>query len=184
MRAVVVIEPEAPENLGFIARLAENFEFDIRVVNPKFNLKEARKTANNAQEKLRNARIFDSVEASVKDLDFVVGTKPRKGIVSREFNFRDNTSIMLGRESSGLTKEELELCDAVVHIDASYDSLNLSHAASVLMYEAYDSKGENAESSRLEFIEDKYGENLRNLLGRGSPTDEELDRVIGELNQI
>ncbi len=48
MRAVILVEPEKPENTGFIARLCENFEFELRIVNPQFNLSKARKTANNA----------------------------------------------------------------------------------------------------------------------------------------
>lgn len=181
MKTVVVVEPESAENLGFIARLAENFEFDVRLVSPKFNLEESRKTANNAQEKLRNARIFDTAVEAIEGLEFIVGTKPGKGISSKEFSFRDNTSIMLGRESSGLTKEEIRLCDAVVHIDASYDSLNLSHAASILMYEAYHSSGNSVDSSRLEFIEKEFGENLRKAVAQASLKNEELDQLIGEL---
>lgn len=99
MRSIILVEPETPENTGFIARLCENFDFDLRVVRPQFNLSEARGTANNAQEKLRNTKIFDDLEEAVNDLDFVVGTKPGEGTSCKKFNFRENTSIMLGRES-------------------------------------------------------------------------------------
>jgi len=181
VKAAIVVEPEQPENIGFIARLSENFNFKVRVVRPKFNLKESRTTANNAQEKLRNTEIFETVEESVKDLEFVVGTKPGKGVNSKNFEFRENTSIMLGRESSGLTKEELNYCDALVHIDADYNSLNLSHAASILMYEAYDSKEPGVDNSRLNFIEEEYGTGLKQLISRANPTKEEIDRLLGEL---
>lgn len=181
MKAVIVVEPEQPENIGFIARLSENFNFKVRVVRPKFNLKESRTTANNAQEKLRNTEIFETVEEAVKDLEFVVGTKPGKGVNSKNFEFRENTSIMLGRESSGLTKEELNYCDALVHIDADYNSLNLSHAASILMYEAYDSKEPGVDNSRLNFIEEEYGPRLKQLISRANPTKEEIDQLLGEL---
>ena len=183
MRAIVLVEPEKPENTGFIARLCENFEFSLRIVNPQFNLSKARKTANNAQEKLRNTKIFDTAKASIKDCEYVIGTKPGKGISSKEFSFKANNSIMLGRESSGLTKEELNLCDAVVHIPSSYSSLNLSHAASVLMYESYKNEKEQVvDGQRLDYLEEEYGSNLSRLIGRASPTENELDRLIGELN--
>ncbi|MFO7794255.1 MAG: RNA methyltransferase [Candidatus Nanohaloarchaea archaeon] len=181
MRAVIVVEPESAENIGFIARLSENFDFGIRLVRPQFNLKESRTTANNAQEKLRDAKIFDDLEKAIEGLDFVIGTKPGKGISSKEFEFRENTSIMLGRESSGLTKEELEICDTVVHIDADYESLNLSHAASVLMYEAYKSKESGVDSLRLNFIKEEFGPILKQMISRANPTKEEIDRLIGEL---
>ena len=183
VRYIVLVEPEVPENTGFIARLCENFNFGLRVLRPEFNLSEARKTANNAQEKLRNTEIFDGLDEEVKDLDFVVGTKPGKGVSSKEFSFRENTSIMLGRESSGLSNSELEICDAVIHIESDYSSLNLSHAASVLMYEAYQPENKAVNNKRLEFVEREYGGYLRDLISRASPTDEEIDRLLGELNR-
>ena len=182
VRSVVIVEPENPENIGFIARLSENFDFDIRLVRPKFNLEQCRTTANNAQDKLRETKIYDSVKDAIKDLDFIIGTKPGKGVNSKDFEFRKNTSIMLGRESSGLTKDELSMCDAVVHIEADYDSLNLSHAASVLMYEAFSAEEKSVDNSRLDYLEEEFGGNLRRLIGRSSPTEEEIDGLIGELN--
>lgn len=182
MRSVILVEPEIPENTGFVARLCHNFGFNMRIVNPCFNLSEARSTANKSQKVLRQARIFDSLSESLEDLDFVVGTKPGEGISSREFEFRENTSIVLGRESSGLTVEELKKCDAIVHIGAeNYASLNLSHAASILMYEASDSEGVNVESERLNLIEESTGELTRDLIARGSPEKGELDRLLSEL---
>ena len=58
MNTLILVEPEIPQNTGFIARLCENFEFDLRIVNPEFNLEEARKTASNAQQKIRDVRIY------------------------------------------------------------------------------------------------------------------------------
>ena len=183
MRSVILVEPETPENTGFVARLCSNFNFELRIVNPGFNLEKARKTANNSQKKLRTARIFDSFEDAREDLDYVVGTKPGKGSDCREFQFRENTSIALGRESRGLAHDELEKCDAVVNIPAKgYSSLSLSHAASILMYEASKTaEGKNVNSNRLRVVAQKSGEKVRELIARGSPTDEELDQVLGEL---
>lgn len=182
MRSVILVEPETPENTGFIARLCHNFDFDMRLVNPGFNLEESRSTANNAQQVLRDAVIFDSLEEAIEDLDFVIGTKPGRGVECGSFEFKRNTSIVFGRESSGLTKRELEKCDATVHIQASeYESLNLSHAASIVMYQASSFEGENIDSDRLDVVEEKGGKVLRELVARGSPERGELDRLISEL---
>lgn len=147
MKKAVLVEPEIPENTGFIARLAANFDYELRLVNPKFNLEECRQTANKAQKKLRNARIFENVEAAVEDIEFIVGTKSGRGVKLADFRPRTNTSVMLGRESSGLSNRELELCDAVVHIETgSYNSLNLSHAAAVIFHSMTSrQEGESAE---------------------------------------
>lgn len=182
MRSIVILEPEIPENTGFIARLCSNFDFELRLVNPGFNLSECRSTAQNSQEILRNAKISDSYEEAIEDLDFVVGTKPGKGLDCKEFKFRDNTSLVLGRESSGLTNSELERCDAVIHIATpGYSSLNLSHAAGILMHEASDTQKKNVDSKRLEVIKDKAGTELKDVVARASPTDSELDRILEDL---
>jgi tRNA/rRNA methyltransferase len=45
--------------------------------------------------------------------------------------------ILLGRESSGLNNEELELCNLVVTIDTktNYRTMNVAHALAILLYE-------------------------------------------------
>ncbi|MFB6180763.1 MAG: RNA methyltransferase [Candidatus Nanohalobium sp.] len=186
MDKIVLVEPETPENTGFIARLASNYKADLRLIKPEFNLKEARETAANAQNKLREARIFQSTEKAVEDIDFIVGTKPGKGITVKEFQPRENTSVMIGRESRGLSNRELELCDATVHINPpGYSSLNQSHAAAIMLHELSKTSEEGlgkeqkkALSSKLEGLD-----KLRELVLRGSPTGKEFNRLMGELEK-
>ena len=185
MKTIIIVQPEIPENTGFIARLCENFGYDLRLVDPEFNLEEARKTASKAQKKLEGARIYDDVEDSVKDLDYVVGTKPEKGNTLHDFQPRENTSIMIGRESSGLTNEELELCDSVVHIETNdYSSINQSHAAAILMHSMNTRENETANLQQLKAVEEETGEKTIQLLKRSSPTSEELNAVIGEIKDM
>ena len=186
MKAVVIVEPEIPENTGFIARLAENFGFELRIVNPDFNLEEAKKTASKAQKKLRTAKIFDSSQEAVEDLEYVVGTKPGKGISLGEFQPRENTSLMIGRESSGLTNDELDLCDAVVHIETGeYGSINQSHAAAILMHSFhFGSKKQGISSNQKEFLEEFIQTPLlKDLVLRSNPTEDELNHLIGQIKQ-
>ena len=184
MDKVILVEPEIPENTGFTARLAANFNADIRIVNPEFNLSEARKTASSCQEKLRNAEIYETLEEAIKDLDFVVGTKPGKGIELEKFTPRKNTSLVVGRESSGLSNEELEKCDAVVHIETGeYSSINQSHAAAILMHSVNTRKEEKTEIKQLKALENELGEKTIELLKRASPTKEELNAVIGDIKE-
>lgn len=179
----MVVEPEQAENTGFIARLASNFRYELRLVNPDFNLSEARKTASNAQDVLRDTRIFEDVEKAVRDLDYVVGTKPGRGSSVKEFDAQGNTSIMIGRESSGLSNAELELCDAVVHIDTpGYDSLNQSHATAVVMHSLQDGRGTGLEKGQKAVLSDLLGDGLlEELVLRANPSRAELNRLIGNL---
>lgn len=187
MESVILVEPEVPENTGFIARLADNYSTELRIVNPQFQLDKARKTATNAQEKLRNARIYDEAEEAVKDLEQVVGTKPGKGLSSREFQPRENTSLMIGRESSGLTNQELDLCDATVHIETpGYRSLNQSHATAILLHQlTTEQESESLSNQQKKALKQKTGGGkLHELLLRSSPTREEYQELMGQLNDI
>lgn len=183
MRSVVLVEPEIPENTGFIARLASNFGYNLKIVSPDFNLSEARNTAKNCQEKLRNAEIFDSVEEAIEDLEYVVGTKPGKGQELSSFQPRRNTSIMIGRESNGLSSDELELCDAVVHIGTEeYSSINQSHATSILMYsmsEREEKSGINKDQKQI--LEKKLSKPLFETVLNANPSKEQIGQILAEL---
>jgi TrmH family RNA methyltransferase len=185
MRTAVIVEPEIPENTGFIARLAANFYFELRIVNPDFNLSEARQTAKNAQDKLRDAQIYDTVEDAVEDLDFVVGTKPGRGQKLHEFEPRENTSVMVGRESSGLTNDELELCDAVVEIQTSgYGSINQSHAAAILFSSFNRSETPGLDQGMKDKIRELAPEKTAETIISANPSGSDAGEIIQELLSI
>lgn len=154
---VIFVEPEHEGNIGSLARSMKNFGLKrLMLVNPKTRLGEhVKMMAAGAVDVVNNVSIFGSLDEAVKDLDVVVGTtavyakKPsnvrRTTIFPEEFASKvKNTSgcrigIVFGRESSGLTNSELELCDFVVTIPASqeYPVLNVATAASIIFYEVY-----------------------------------------------
>ncbi len=155
MDYVILVEPEGPANIGFIARVMKNFGFSkLVLVNPRCELGlEARKYAMHAWDIVENAIILDDY-TQVFDLeaDIFVGTtaKPsesstRASLTIKEFSQqlakvgRPSLGLIFGRESSGLTNSELRKCDIVVHIPTSdeYKAMNLSHAVSVVLYEIY-----------------------------------------------
>lgn len=181
---VILVEPEIPENTGFIARLAANFGYNLRIVDPEFNLSEARSTASRAQGKLREAEIFDSVSEAVKDLDYVVGTKPGRGRGMTEMSPRRDISVMIGRESSGLTGDELEMCDGVVHISTGgYESINQSHAAAILLHHFRD-EGEAAESvsqGQKKVLEKELPAKVVEKIVEANPSRDEVNSIIGDL---
>lgn len=186
-KAIVLVEPQIPENTGFIARLCSNYDYDLRLVNPEFNLSECRDTAVNAQNVIEEAEIFQGFEQSVSDLDFVVGTKPDRGVAVEDFQPRDNTSIVLGREDSGLSNDELDMCDAVVHLNVpGYSSLNLSHAAGILMHSFTRRKdGLNLNEGQIKYMKKLVGDNIiLEMLLRGSPTGKEFERLVGEIKDL
>lgn len=181
----VIVEPEIPENTGFIARLAANFGYDLRIVNPDFNLSEARVTASKAQDKLRDAEIYGSVEEAVEDLDYIVGTKPDRGREVKEFEPRSGLSIMIGRESSGLTRDELDLCDAVVHISTEeYSSINQSHAAAILFHQLTEVDRDVPQSitpDQKDILRNELPSKVTEMILESNPTEDEINSLIGDL---
>lgn len=152
MITVVLVEPANPGNVGAIARIMKNFGFrDMLLINPKcdFLCQEARNRAKNAQDVLKKARTgkFDVL----KRYDYRIGTTsklgndynlPRTPLTPREasakISIKSKVAMVFGRESYGLSNDELDRMDFIINIPASkYSALNLSHAVAIILYELY-----------------------------------------------
>ena len=97
------------------------------------------------------APIFETLAEAIADCRFVMGCTARsrrialEELLPREAAARALTQVaagaevalVFGRERSGLSNDELQLCHAAVHIPANpdYSSLNLAAAVQVLSYE-------------------------------------------------
>ena len=166
--SVVLVQPEHAGNIGSISRLMKNFEIEKLIVfNPIENAEIIRSHhtqgfSMHAKDILLNAEIielerqedhiiefkkfmkkFDLIIAStakgmhyknirrlpifIKDLQIPISKQPKK------------IAIMFGKESRGLTNEEIELADILIRIPSSddYPTLNLSHACGIILYELY-----------------------------------------------
>ncbi len=151
---VVLVEPETPGNVGFAARAMANFGVTrMRIVGEDVRENQyANVYAVHAASILENAEIYDTLEAALYDVEAAWGATARKGSnhsVTRVTvpldQMPDPTSLpatvalVFGRESNGLSNEELALCDIVFTIPTSkrYESMNLSHAIAVTLYEFY-----------------------------------------------
>lgn len=148
--SVALVEPNYPINVGYAARAVKNFGFKkLVLVNPKFEMQKARKFASHAVDVLENAEKC-SFDELVRKEDYVVGTTAisakRGGNLTRQtippweiVNMVSGKRLCLvfGRDTTGLTNEELAKCDLIVRIPASrkYPTLNISHAIAIVLYE-------------------------------------------------
>lgn len=68
----------------------------------------------------------------------VLGTQMRGSIPLHEADFSGPVCIVMGEEGGGISKEVLKEADALIRIPMSgkFDSLNVSVAASIILYEA------------------------------------------------
>ena len=154
---IIVIDPKFPGNVGAIARVMKNFDFkNLKIVNSnKIILKnnESYARAKHGKNILEEAEIYNSFYEfqDRNKYDFLIGTTAQPGgsynplrlIISpreacKNININGRIGILFGREDSGLTNKELELCDSVISIPAgSYSTLNISHAVAIILYEIF-----------------------------------------------
>lgn len=150
--AIVMIETSHPGNIGAAARAMKNMGLnELRLVNPKqFPSAEATARASGADDLLATAQQYESINAAVADATLVIGASARsrslpvpmldpRGCAEQIRSHPDSRKavILFGRERTGLTNEELNLCHYLVQIPVSpdYPSLNVAAAVQVISYE-------------------------------------------------
>jgi len=161
---IVLVGTTHPGNIGAAARAMKNMGLSRLVLAaPGCALdRGALHQAANAGDVVENARIVDSVSTAVADCTLVLGTSARmrrlpwpvvssnelgswlnmerQGMENRDAEGGGESgrlAILFGRESSGLTNEELQLCHAHIEIPscAEYRALNLAMAVQIVAYE-------------------------------------------------
>lgn len=148
---IILSHPITADNIGAAARAIKNMGFSrLRLVSPRRNWRKGAQTlACNAQDVLKNAEIFTTLEEAVQDLNWTVGTTCRIGTRRGKFIGFDRfveaargkasklkVGIVFGREDKGLSNEELDCCDKLVSLPADevYPSLNLAQAVMVTVF--------------------------------------------------
>ncbi|UTW47454.1 RNA methyltransferase [Bacterioplanoides sp. SCSIO 12839] len=150
---IVMVNTTHSGNIGAAARAMKNMGLSrLVLVDPKAEINdEAIQRSSRAEDILHNAVITETLEQAIADCGLVVGTSARsRNIPWPLMNPRQcaaktaqaaqqgsQIALVFGRESSGLTNEELHLCHAHVHIptDENFSSLNVSQAVQVMCYE-------------------------------------------------
>lgn len=151
---IVLVEPSHPGNIGGAARALKTMGLaDLGVVNPlRFPDPQAQWRAAGAQDVLEAVTVYDSVEAAVADCNWVVGTSTRSrripwpvksaeevAAAALALPLEHRVAVLFGRETNGLTNDELMRCHCHLQIPANpaYPSLNLAMAVQVVCYELY-----------------------------------------------
>ena len=159
---IVLDHPQNLVNIAGVVRAMKNMGITrLRLVNPdEFDGWRIGGIAHRSQDVVENAQLFDSLQESLADITYVVGTtarartahrnygRPRKMASSIVEKARGGTvAILFGREDRGLENEALDLCHAVTIIPTApdYSSLNLAQAVLILAYEIFLAAGEGTE---------------------------------------
>ncbi len=186
--SVILVRPSIPGNIGAVARSMANFGFDkLVLVSPLCKIdEEARNRAKHAQKILDNTLIVKSLKEVTSTHGTCIATT---GVLGTDYNIprspqliedvakkiarikKGDVAIIFGPEDSGLSNDELELCDftATIPTSKSYPVMNLSHAVTLFLYEISkaDASGKS-DSSRIK-------ENYPLIVGREK---EELEKIM------
>lgn len=152
----ILVSPHYPENVGACCRAMKTMGFSqLGIVRPS-KLAEpshpmAIKMAVKSWDVLERAEIYDNVAEAIVGCQVVVGSTARRGVtVVRPAALAEKSvewagqgkkvAILFGNEKSGLTSDELSLCDYVVRapIAAAQPSLNLAQAVQIVAYELFE----------------------------------------------
>ncbi len=149
----VLVGTQHPGNMGAAARALKTMGLArLVLVAPERSLdEEAFRRSAGAEDVLGDAPVVATLAEAVADCRLVLGCTARARRVQLEellpvdaaarvagkAGEGAEVAVVFGRERTGLTNEELQLCHAAVHIpsDPAFSSLNLAAAVQVLAYE-------------------------------------------------
>ena len=149
---IVLVNTSHPGNIGSTARAMKTMGLNqLTLVSPKdFPSKIANAKAVGCTDILDNAKVTDLLSDAVCNSKLIVGfsARSRKSNIPAlsidELNkvlsrYDDEVSIVFGNEQSGLSNEDLRLCNYIVTIptDKAYSSLNLAFAVQIFSYEFF-----------------------------------------------
>ncbi len=190
---LIVVGPKYQLNLGYIARVAKNFGIErLFLVNPRVNVRGNRAImyAKHARELLETAKVYRSFDDSIKDCEIVMGTtgvwekarsnfkqvylieEAMKRLEKRKTRKEDVLGLVIGRDDTGLSVDELEKCDIVAYIGTNpeYPVLNISHALAIMLFvltrtklsgSREGMKRQNPDRKELEYLYSTFGSMMK-----------------------
>ncbi len=149
---IVLVQTTHPGNIGAAARAMKNMGLErLCLVDPaSFPHADATARASGADDLLAEATVHATLEEALVGSHLVFGASARLRTISwpqvtpreaarqtADLEEGSEVALVFGREHSGLTNRELELCHCLLHIPANpaFSSLNLAAAVQVVSYE-------------------------------------------------
>lgn len=145
-------------NLGSVARAMKNMELtQLHLVQCQAQAsdQDAKNMAVGAKDLLSRAQLHTSLDPAVADCKIVIGTSRRIRAQARNWLSpkqmkdliaglppRTKVAFVFGNEESGLSNDELDKCQYILHLPTNPEFASLNLAASVLLvaYELYQLK--------------------------------------------
>jgi tRNA/rRNA methyltransferase len=159
--AIILVRPQLAVNIGMCARAMANFGLDdLRLVSPREGWprtgsyrKGAYAAAAGAVHLLEKAKLYDSVEEAVADLNYVYAATarergqakpvllPREAMAASAAQIKagEKQGVMFGPERTGLDNDDVAVASAILTfpVNPAYASLNLAQAVLLTGYEYF-----------------------------------------------
>lgn len=189
----VLVNTSHPGNIGAVARAMKNMSLkQLYLVDPKcFPHADATARASGADDLLENAKVCATLEEALKGCELVFAASarsrrlswptltPRASIAAIAETRADAVvAIVFGRESSGLTNDEIAKCNYLVSIPSNpqYSSLNIAAAVQILAYEL--------QLKRLEDQADKGLQVEKTMKTVRLVTSDELEGLVDHFQRV
>ena len=221
---IILVSPREAGNVGAVARAMKNFGFDdlwIVGEHPEL-LPVAGWWASGADDLLASVRFAASLQEAIGDAHVTVATTSMRGRTT-PVSFAPRTlaetfaslaneqtlALVFGREDSGLTREELMLCQhtAAIPTNDRFPTMNLAQSACVFCYELSSiapspAERQLADAALVERLHqrarelllevgflhennpDRIYDDLRAILSRADLDEREVTIALGIIHQI
>lgn len=203
---VVLVEPQEGGNVGAAARVMKNFAFrDLVIAGPRPDEPDEKSVwwAAGAEEMLREIRYVDTLAEALADVHLSVATTAVRArhvheqltpadvarVAEQTLGADETLAIVFGRETWGLTGQEIAMCQRTASVPTSPESptMNLAQAVGVFCYEL--GKGLRPSSTRGEqapgdLIAALNAHTRELLIEVGFFADKSPDRMCAELQSL
>jgi len=203
---IILVRTKTPGNIGAVARCMMNMGISrLRLVRPRNDtLVNELKRARGADDVIRKAEVYASLNDAIADHGLVIGTsrritKERRNIQTpRDMANRiipllseNRIALVFGREVNGLSREDIALCHELIAIPSSdaFPSINLSHAVMVVVYELFLAAGAALPASEIKLAPanelEQFYSHLREILAHiGFIDTERSEHIMFSLRQM
>lgn len=169
---IVLVATTHPGNIGASARAMKTMGIrQLDLVRPRvFPSAEVTALAAGADDVLSRTRVHENLQSAIGECNYVLGSSARtrniswpvispgqaaRRILELVTGNDARVAVLFGRESAGLSNDEIELCNAVIEIPTSpvFSSLNLAAAVQIICYELRKTVMENDNEAPVETVE-------------------------------
>ena len=152
--AIVLVEPQIPENIGAVARAMKNMGIRrLLLVKPeRCDLSRILRMATGTSvDIVEEMEVFEDLNEALASFHYVVGTTARIGAQRPSLtnprdlaqalipiSHKNHVAILFGPEDRGLSNEHLRPCHTIATIPtAQFASLNLAQAVMIFCYDFF-----------------------------------------------